>query len=40
MQFFLICILNTCFLQKKISLGNFVTDGDAFISKFTLNVKF
>jgi hypothetical protein len=49
MLFFLICILNTSFLQIcKINfgtLGNFVTVGDTFISKLifkvhTYNFKF
>jgi hypothetical protein len=43
MLFFLICILNTCFLTNKINfgnLGNFVTVGDTFISWLTLKVKF
>jgi hypothetical protein len=44
MQFFLICILNTCFFfTNKINfgnLGNFVTVGDTFISWLTFKVKF
>jgi hypothetical protein len=43
MGFFLICILNTYFLQIKsilVNFVNFVTVSDTFISKLTFKVKY